>query len=414
MRVGHFIQRYPPALGGSEAYFARLSRYLAANGHQVRVFTTNALDLEAFWSRRGAVLPVGRTVTDGVEVERYPLWRWPGRRYLLKGLSFIPQRTWQCLTMPCNPIAFRMWRDAGHDTNRFDVVHASAFPYAWPIVCARRLAQRLRVPFLLTPFLHLGDPEKRTDSTRRAYLSPALLSLVRSADAIFVQTSLERQALLDCGIADERLVLLGMGVEPTECTGGQREATRQAWGIADGDIAVGHLGNNSFEKGSVDLVLAAEKLWQQGRRFHLLLAGPEMPNFRTFVAQSGVAQRMRRLGVLTDEERKAFFSAIDVFALPSRSDSFGLVLLEAWANGMPNLAYRAGGVAEVIHDGQDGLLTPCGDIPALAGALDRLIGDETFRRKLGRAGQERTVLEFRWEDKLQRVAETYQQLASQG
>ena len=53
MRVAHFIQRYPPALGGSEAYFARLSRYLAAQGDQVTVFTSNAVDLEAFWSRRG-------------------------------------------------------------------------------------------------------------------------------------------------------------------------------------------------------------------------------------------------------------------------------------------------------------------------------------------------------------------------
>ena len=54
LRVAHFVQRYPPSLGGSEAYFARLSRHLAAVGDQVTVFTTNALDLEAFWSRRGS------------------------------------------------------------------------------------------------------------------------------------------------------------------------------------------------------------------------------------------------------------------------------------------------------------------------------------------------------------------------
>ena len=53
MRVAHFIHRYPPALGGSEAYFARLSRYLADAGDDVTVFTTTAIDLEGFWTTRG-------------------------------------------------------------------------------------------------------------------------------------------------------------------------------------------------------------------------------------------------------------------------------------------------------------------------------------------------------------------------
>src|SRR3954468_152468 len=82
MRVAHFVQRYPPALGGSEAYFARLSRYLAAAGDTVAVFTTAALDLEAFWSPRGPCLPAGTQVEDGVEVRRYPLWHCPGQRHV--------------------------------------------------------------------------------------------------------------------------------------------------------------------------------------------------------------------------------------------------------------------------------------------------------------------------------------------
>ena len=49
LRVAHFVQRYPPALGGSEAYFAPPGNYLVAAGDAVTVFTTNALDLEAFW-----------------------------------------------------------------------------------------------------------------------------------------------------------------------------------------------------------------------------------------------------------------------------------------------------------------------------------------------------------------------------
>jgi glycosyltransferase involved in cell wall biosynthesis len=409
MRVAHFVQRYPPALGGSEAYFARLSRHLAERGDDVDVWTSNALDLEALWSPRGRCLPPGVTVEDGVTVRRYRLWRMHGRRWLLKPLSLVPVRTWQCLTMPCNPIAPRMWRDAGRGTVDYDVVHASAFPYAWPITCGLRLARRLRIPFLLTPFLHLGDPNDRFDRTRRQYTGPPLRRLLRAADRVFVQTPTERAAVIELGVPAERIVLQGLGVAPNECTGGNREHARASWNVRAGEVVVGHLGNNSIEKGTVDLLRAAELLWRRGVQFTVCLAGPEMPNFRRFFEAFGGAVRVNRLGRLTDEQKRDFYSGIDLFALPSRSDSFGLVLLEAWANGLPNVAYRAGGPADLINDGRDGLLAGCGDVDELAAALRRVIGNARLRETLGAEGRRRVARDFRWEDKLRLVHEVMQE-----
>jgi glycosyltransferase involved in cell wall biosynthesis len=407
MRVAHFVQRYPPALGGSEAYFARLSGHLAGQGDQVTVFTTAALDLEAFWRLDARCLPTGTSWEDGVEIRRYGLLRWPGRRWFLKPLSVIPHRLWQCLTLPCNPISPRMWTDAGLPSERFDVVHATAFPYAWPIACGLRLARRLGVPFLVTPFLHLGDPEDPHDPTRRAYTAPAFMYLLRAADRIFVQTEPEYEALRLRGLPADRLVLQGLGVDPDECTGGNRQAARERWGVTHDEVVVGHLANLSVEKGSIDLLRGAELAWQQGRRFKLVLAGPAMPNFRRFWKSYPFADRVRRLGVLTEEQKRDFFAGIDLFALPSRSDSFGLVLLEAWANGLANLAYRAGGVAGVIRPEEDGLLVRCGDIGALAEALGRLVTDVGLRCRLGAAGQARLADEFRWNDKLGLVRHVY-------
>jgi glycosyltransferase involved in cell wall biosynthesis len=413
MQVAHFIHRYPPALGGSEAYFARLSRFLAARGEQVTVSTTNALDLDAFWSVRGKCLPTGISMEDGVEVHRHGLWRWPGRRYLLKALSLVPHRLWQCLMLPCNPISSSMWREAGRTRRSFALVHATAFPYGWPIVCGLRLARRLRVPFLLTPFLHLGDPENGSDRTRRAYLSPALLALLQAADRVFVQTELERHALLDRDIQPEKLVLLGMGVDATECTGGNRQRTRQEWRAVDSEVVIGHLANNSLEKGSVDLLCAADLLWQSGRRFQLVLAGPEMPNFRSFWKHYRWRDRVHRLGVLTTQQKRDFYAAIDLFALPSRSDSFGIVLLEAWANGVANVGYRAGGIAEVIRSGEDGLLVRCGDVQNLAESLGRLMDKEPLRIRLGASGKQRVRREFQWKEKLDRVRSVYEEASQE-
>src|SRR5262249_4603198 len=147
------------------------------------------------------------------------------------------------------------------------------------------------------------------------------------------------------------VVVQGLGVDPAECTGGDRSAARAAWGVRPDEVMVGHLANASVEKGTVDLLAAAARLWDTGEGFRIVLPGPEMPNFRAFWERFPHRDRVRQLGPITDAQKRDFFAGIDAFALPSRSDSFGLVLLEAWANARPNLVYRAGGPAELVRDG---------------------------------------------------------------
>jgi glycosyltransferase involved in cell wall biosynthesis len=296
-----------------------------------------------------------------------------------------------------------MWRDAGRYDGPLDAVHATAFPYSFPIACGLRLARRRDVPFFVTPFLHLGDPADPHDRTRRQYTAPHLIWLLRQADGVFVQTRAERAAAVSLGVPEARIHLQGLGVDPADCTGGDRAAARKAWGIQPHEAVVGHLANNSAEKGTVDLLRAAEQAWARGYRFHVVLAGPAMPNFRAFWAGFGPKERVTRLGILSNEQKRDFFDGIDVFTLPSRTDSFGLVLLEAWANGKPNLVYRAGGPAELVRDGIDGLQVRCGDVEELAAQLVRLVSDADFRRALGERGLARIRREFQWDDKLEVV-----------
>jgi glycosyltransferase involved in cell wall biosynthesis len=414
MHIIHIVHRYPPALGGAEAYFARLSRYLAAAGDRVTVHTTNALDLEAFWWKGHRMLSPGESEEAGVTVHRHAIRHWPLRRYQLKLLSLIPIRPLQCLTLPCNPIAPTM-RTLTQTQGPVDLVHATAFPYAYPILCGLRLAQQRNVPFVLTPFLHLGARGAASDRSRKGYLSSAPRYLLHAADRVVAQTHVEAMALKQIGVPDQRIVVQGMGVDPAECTGGERAAARQRWNLPLDAVVIGHLANKSVEKGTVDLLAAVKLLWQRGVDSHLLLAGPEMPNFtehwrrqeRSLTTDAG---RIIRLQELTDGEKRDFFAATDIFAMPSRSDSFGIVFLEAWANGKPCVAYRIGGVAEVIRENVDGLLAAPGDVPELATQLQRCVADASLRTRLGEAGRERVLRENAWVDKLELVRRLYQEL----
>jgi glycosyltransferase involved in cell wall biosynthesis len=410
--IVHIVQRYPPALGGAESYFARLSRFLAQNGQQVEVHTSNALDLEAFWSPYGKKLPAGTTIVDGVPIHRHAIRYFPGRKIILKALSMLAHPTVQGLTLPASPQMPSLLSKANAKNIR--LVHASAFPYTFPLFAGLTWAKRADVPYFLTPFLHLGDPDNPYDHVRRSFLGPSLQHLLRQADLIFVQTKLEQDAVLAQGIAQDKVILQGLGVDPGECTGGDRERASQRWNLpSDELLCIGHLANLSEEKGTNDLLRALIRLQEWGIAYRCLLAGPQMPNFRRFwkSVPSAVRQRVHLLGALAERDKPDFYSAVDLFALPSRSDSFGLVLLEAWANGIPCIGYRAGGIAEVIAHQETGLLIPCGDVTSLAASLQQLIEDDELRGRLGQEGRNRTLRDNRWPDKLAIVRRAYDSLA---
>src|SRR5207248_11105166 len=109
-------------------------------------------------------------------------------------------------------------------------------------------------------------------------------------------------------VDNRKVVLLDMGVAAEECTGGNRARSRQQWQADSGEVVIGHLANNSEEKGSVDLLRAAELAWKNGARFRLVLAGPEMPNFRRFWDQYPSAGRVHRLGQLNEEQKRDFYA----------------------------------------------------------------------------------------------------------
>jgi glycosyltransferase involved in cell wall biosynthesis len=234
-----------------------------------------------------------------------------------------------------------------------------------------------------------------------------------------VPTELEARAIASWGIPRSRILHLPMAIEHAEVTGGDGPRFRARFGLPEGRPLVGQLGALDPNKGSTDLIRALS-LRNEGRGdddlVHLALAGAPTPDFDAFAAAlpSSTARWLKVVGPLPAGDVPDFYAALDVFAMPSRTDSFGIVFLEAWANARPVVAAAAGGVVEVVAHDRNGLLVPFGDVPRLADALDRLVTDRDTARRLGEAGRARVAHGSTWDDRYATLEARTRTLAAAG
>ena len=129
----------------------------------------------------------------------------------------------------------------------------------------------------------------------------------------------------------------------------------------------------------------------------------------TLVAELGLADIVRLHGRELDARR--LYGAFDVFAHASETEGVPTAVIEAAAAGLPIVATRAGGTAEVVVDGESGLLVPINDGAAVSAALLRLAGDPELRARLGSAARERVATAFSMDGMVAEYAALYEELA---
>ncbi len=178
-----------------------------------------------------------------------------------------------------------------------------------------------------------------------------------------------------------------------------RQEVRVELGLPPDVSLVGMTGRLNPQKGQEDLVQAMLPILARDPAVHLVLAGQENPahngtpeRIAGVAREHGVAGQAHLLGQRADVPR--ILAALDLFAHPSHADGFGLSILEAMAHGLPVVAWREGGPAELVVDGETGLLVEPMDIDGLTGALDRLLADQPSRAAMGKAGRERALETF--------------------
>jgi len=156
-------------------------------------------------------------------------------------------------------------------------------------------------------------------------------------------------------------------------------------------VIVGRMASTERYKGHDQLLLAWPRVVAEVPDATLVMVGrgDDVERLRTKAAALGISRSVQFAGFLSDAALRGVMRHAAVFAMPSRGEGFGLVYLQAMRLGVPCLGSRDDAAADVIVDGETGLLVPRQDQEAIAGAVARLLTDEPMRRRMGEAGRRR-------------------------
>ncbi|MCI0455573.1 MAG: glycosyltransferase [Gemmataceae bacterium] len=265
----------------------------------------------------------------------------------------------------------------------------------------------IRLPALRALALAVGRPERRLVVSRPLPSSGKALGridrwLLGRADRIIVRGPAEADRCLAAGLPAAKLVLIPPGVEPPSPMSATLEPGR----------AVVCAGRLEAHKGYRDAVWAFDVLRYLYDDLRLLLVGdgPERCPLQRFVGRIRATGRVEFAGTRSDAS--ALMASAEMVWVPSLADGGVGSALEAMAAGRPVVASRLPALAEVVLDGETGLLVPPGDKIELARQTRRLLNDPALARQLGESGRERAACAFAPEAAAERTAEVYESLAA--
>ena len=224
-------------------------------------------------------------------------------------------------------------------------------------------------------------------------------------------SSAVRDVLIRGGVAAERIFLVPSGVDPAKFTyRTDRAATRHSLGVADDEFLVCNVAALTDHKDHATLVRAAKIALAQAprMRFIVLGEGELRPQIEAQIAEAGLGDRFRLLGFR--DEVEPYLAAADLFALSSHLEGLCTSLLDAMLLERAVVATRAGGVPDIVADGETGLLAPPRESEALAGAMVRLARDGELRERLAAAGARRVREHFSIERTVELTSAAYREI----
>ncbi len=378
MNILHIYKDYYPVLGGIENHVRVLAEAGVARGHNVTVLVTSR--------------------------DRHT------RREELNGVKLIKTSRW--INISSAPISPAMFFEARKLGRTADIIHLH-FPY--PL---GEMACLFSGSHAKTVITYHSDIVRQ--KTLRTLYRPFLWRILRHADQLIATSGryLDTSPYLSRFKAKCSIIPLGTDVAQYAQVKPQVVADLRSNLLLYGStsrqtpqfilLSVGRL---RYYKGLGDLIRALPQI--PNAKYVIVGDGPMYGEWQQLARSLGVADRVFFAGEVADAELPYYYAACDLFVLPAnaRAEAFGTVIVEALAAGKPVISTEVGtGTSWVNVHGQTGLVVPPNDPPALAAAVNQLLGDNQQRAQLGHAAQARAYQEFTVKRMIDRVYAEYDRL----
>ncbi|GBE09785.1 GDP-mannose-dependent alpha-(1-6)-phosphatidylinositol monomannoside mannosyltransferase [bacterium BMS3Bbin12] len=292
---------------------------------------------------------------------------------------------WRDLARSLAP-ALRLYRE--HRRTPFQLIECGqTFPTALVALALRRLTG--------TPYLVWVHGNDLLGPARYRLLRGAIRTALCRAEAVVTNSTYTAGLIAGFGVPEAHIRVIDPVVDlHTFQPQAPSPALRERYALGDGPVLLTVC--RLVRRKGVDLVIEALARLvpaYPGLRYLVVGAGPERRNLEALARRHGVAERVIFAGSVPEKELPAHYHLASVFVMPSRYlgdeasvEGLGLVYLEAMASGLPVVAGRSGGVPDIVHDGENGILVAPDSVTDLARALDTLLRDGVYAGRLGDNG----------------------------
>ena len=362
MKIAHVVPTYLPAVryGGPIRAVHDLCRHLNARGHQTSVFTTNVDG-----PGTNEVKSSDPCDIEGVKVRYFPV-RTPRRLYYSPQLAAALKR---------------------HMMD-FDILHLHS-TFLYPTMTAARCAEKMRVPYVISPrgMLVKDLVRKRSFFFKHAWISIFERHTVERASAVHVTSVLESEEIRKFHFEMPPIHTIANGIDiPNMNVSIPREVN-----------SVLFLGRIDWKKG-IDRLISALPLVEGAQ---LTVAGNDetgyTPKLMKLCRKLGIEDRVQFVGPVTGANKWRFYRKASVFVLPSLSENLANTVLEAMAMECPVVVTPQVGLADTVNRHGTGVVCP-GEPGALADAIRNILNDTDAARLMGKRGRQLIEDAYGWKD----------------
>lgn len=385
MHIIEVVPRFRPAIGGMEEHVYRISLELVKRGHEVTVITSNEVD--------GETCSLQVEVMQEIQVYRFPL--------------FVPRLFRELWLIPNMSRTLRQIKA--------DVMHTHGYRCMSSFQAAY-LAQKKDVPLVFTPH-GIYPPRSLTNALVKSVYDRTFGHLLVGYSRKIVALSEHNvQLLLQIGAAPDRIAVIPNGVCAEEYADLRKSEEILGELGSDGPILL-YVGRIDWNK-QVDKVIEALPLIL--KRFpsaRFVIIGPDYAHCSSelldLASRTGVRQALVLTGKISAERLKEFYSAADIFLLPSSYEGFGLSMIEAMICKVPVIASSAGGPGDILDHGVHAWLMDAVTSEKIAESVYVLLTDQRLRGRLVRNAFGLVKEKYTWEKVVDRLEAVYDEVANE-